>query len=157
MGVMYPPETEYAKERVRWEAQNSEMGKAGRPYVFKPFPAAMYKAGRPENGLGKHIITETREAQDENDVTSWRHEGFRETPLEAIACLDALQLECATLAAELAFEQKNRLSANAASEVDQARAQHVGVSRHMPMVPTTPIKKRGRPTKVKIAAVAAQE
>ena len=148
MSVMYPPETEYAKERQRWEAQNSEIGPGLRPYQYRPFPALMFKGGRPESGMGAHTIVETREAADENEMTRFTHEGFRATPQLAIAYVDEQQAEFAALAAELNFEQKNRLSEKAATEVDQARAAHVGgVSRHLPMVPVTPIKKRGRKVK----------
>jgi hypothetical protein len=147
MGVIYPPETEYAKERQRWEAQGSEIGPGLRPYVFRPYPAMVFKAGRPENGMGAHVIVESRVAESEKDFDNWRHLGFRMTPLEAIELVDAQQLECATLAAELNHEQKNKLSERASVEVDIARASHTGISRHMPMVPETPIKKRGRKVK----------
>ena len=52
MSVLYPPETEYAKERVKWEAQNSELGPGKRPYVYREWPSRIYLAGRPANGLG---------------------------------------------------------------------------------------------------------
>lgn len=142
MSVLYAPETEYAKERVKWEAQTTEMGVGKRPYEYREYPCRLYKAGRPENGMGKHVIVEELEAAAEKDFENWRHSGFRKTPLEAIQYLDDLQTECATLAAELNFEQKNRLSENAAAEVEQARAEHSGPSRHMPSVPVTPIAPR---------------
>lgn len=148
MSVMYPPETEFAKERVKWEAQNSEMGKAGRPYVFRPYPAMLFKAGRPDNGLGAHTIVATKIAESEKDAALYAHEGFRATPTEAIEYINAQQLEFSRLAAEINGEQKHKLSERASAEVDQARAAHVGtISGHMPVVPETPIKKRGRKVK----------
>lgn len=142
MGVMYPPESEYAKERVKWEAQRTEMGPGLRPYVYRDYPMMLHRAGRPDNGLGAHIIAETVCVESENEEANFTGRGFRRTPLEAIRYLDDLQKECGDLAAELNYEQKNRLSANAGAEVEAARIAHVGVSRHMPMVPETPIKKR---------------
>lgn len=144
MAVIYAPETEFAKERVRWEAQGTEMGPGLRPYVFRPYPAMIYKAGRPENGMGKHVIEETAIVGSEQEYENYKSRGFRATPNEAIQYLDDLRDECAVLNAELNFEQKNKLSENASAEVDAARAQHVGPSRHLPMVPETPIKKRVR-------------
>ncbi len=142
MSVLYAPETGFAKERIKWEAEHSQMGPGLRPYVFRPYPAMIYKAGRPANGMGAHIIEEQIVVGSEQEYESYRSRGFRATPLEAIKWLDDLRDECGNLAAELNHEQKNKLSANAAAEVDAARAQHTGVSRHMPVVPETPIAPR---------------
>lgn len=144
MGVIHAPETGYSKERVKWEAQGTEMGPGLRPYVYHPYPAMIYKAGRPSNGMGAHIIEEQIVVGSEQEFEGYRSRGFRATPLEAIEYLDKLRDECAVLNAELNFEQKNRLSEKAAAEVDAAREVHVGPSRHLPMVPETPIKRRGR-------------
>jgi len=145
MSVMYPPETAYAKERVKWEAQNSELGAGQRPYVFRPYPAMIYKAGRPDNGLGAHIITEQIVVGSEQEYENYKSRGFRATPNEAIDLLNQQQDEFSRLAAELNHEQKNKLSEKASAEVDAARAQHVGtVSHHMPAVPVTPIKPRSK-------------
>lgn len=143
MPVLHPPETEYAKESIKWEAHPTQMGPGLRPYEYRDWPAMLFKAGRPPNG-GAHIIEETRIAADEKDAENWHALGFRATPLEAIDYLDALQRECGDLAAELNFEQKNRLSPRASAEVDAARAQHAGVSGHMPSVPVTPLKPRAK-------------
>ena len=150
MSVLYPPETEYAKERVKWEAQNSELGPGKRPYVYREWPSRIYLAGRPANGLGPHCIVEELEVGSEVEFEPYRQRGFRQKPLEAIEYLTKQQDEFSRLAAELNHEQKNKLSEKASAEVDAARTQHVGtISHHMPMVPETPIKKRGRKPKVK--------
>lgn len=151
MSVIYPPETEFAKERVKWEAQNSELGPAQRPYVYRPYPAMIYRAGRPENGLGAHRIVEEVVVGSEQEYDNYKSRGFRATPLEAIELVNKQQDEYSRLAAELNHEQKNTLSERASAEVDNARSAHVGtISHHMPMVPETPIKpKRGRKAKVK--------
>ncbi len=141
MSVLIAPESEEAKERVKWEAHPTMMGMGKRPYVYREYPMMVHKAGRPANGLGPHCIVEQRIAADEKDRENWAHEGFCATPLEAIAYLEAQGLEIAKLAAEINYDQKHKLSEGANAEVDAARAQHRG---HMPMVPETPIKPRGR-------------
>ncbi len=134
MSVLYAPETGFAKERVKWEAQHTEMGPGLKPYVYREYPAMIYKAGRPANGMGKHIIEEQMTVGSEQEYENYRSRGFRRTPLEAIDYLDKLRDECAVLGAELNYEQKNKLSENAAMEVEAARAVHTSeVSRHMPM------------------------
>lgn len=145
MGVLYAPETEYAKEITKWEAQNSDKGPGKRPYVYREYPMMLHKAGRPENGLGAHCIVETRVADTEQERENWSHQGFRATPTEAIAYVEAQQLEYAKLDAELNYEQKNKLSERASAEVDAARAAHTGgISHHLPAVPATTIKPRAR-------------
>lgn len=146
MGVLYAPESGYAKERVKWEAQNSEMGTGLRPYVYRPYPAMIYKAGRPENGLGAHCIVEQVTVGSEAEFeANYRSRGFCATPNEAIDYLTKQQDEFSRLNAELNHEQARKLSPGAAAEVDAARAVHVAdVSHHMPAVPVTPIKPRAK-------------
>lgn len=139
MAVMHSPESKYAQERRKWEAQNSELGPAGRPFVFRQYPMMVHKAGRPESGLGAHTLVEQRIAADEKDVDLWWSEGFRPTPLEAIAHFEAQRVEFAKLAAERNWEvEHGRVSQKAAAEIADAEAQHEGYG-HMPMVPETPI------------------
>lgn len=150
MAILVDPDTAESKERVKWEAFPTRFGNGGRPYQFREYPKMVHKAGRPDNGLGAHIIVEQRTAASEKDEANWRSEGFRGNPLEAIEVFEAQRLEFAKLAAELNYEQKNKLSANASAEVEAARAVHSNpVSLHMPSVPETPIKRRGRKPKVK--------
>lgn len=151
MSVIYPPDSEYAKESVKWEAQGSIMGPGLRPYVYREFPWMMYKAGRPtddhgEPKMGPHTIVEARAADSQKEFDLWWHEGFRGTPLEALDAFEAQQLEFAKLAAEITYDVKKKLSPNAGAEVEYAQSQHAG---HMPVVPSTPIKRRaGRPKKL---------
>ncbi len=145
MSVLYPPDTPYAKEMVKWEAQGSTMGPGLRPYQFRPLPAWMFKAGRPANGLGKDVITDERLVESESEESAAWHLGFRATPTEALDLLEAERLEIAKLAASLEYEKKNTLSPRAVAEVEAAQAVHPG---HLPTVPVTPIKpRRGRPAK----------
>ena len=144
MSVMYSPETGFAKERVKWEAERTEMGPGLRPYTYREFPMMLHKAGRPDGGLGAHVIVEQREARSEVQEAQWRSEGFRRTPLEAIELFEKQQFECAALAGERNYEKKNTLSPKAIAEVETAEAQHPG---HLASVPVTPIKPRKRRTK----------
>ncbi len=137
MSVLYPPETGYAKESVKWEAQGSLMGPGLRPYEFRPYPMRMYKAGRPESGFGAHVITEEREVASEVGESAAWHLGFRPTPLDAIALLDEERLEISKLAANLEHQKTHTLSPKAIAEVERAQAAHPG---HLPSVPVTPIK-----------------
>lgn len=150
MSVLHAPDTPYAKERVKYEAQGTEMGPGLRPYVYREFPLMMHKAGKPEGGLGAHTIVESRIVESETQASQLFHEGFRRTPLDALQYLEDQRLEFAKLDAELNYEQKNKVSERASAEIDAARAAHTGdVSHHLPAVPVTPIRKRGRPVAVK--------
>ncbi len=139
MSVLYPPDTPYAQEMVKWEAQGSTMGPGLRPYQFRPLPAWMFKAGRPANGLGKDVITDERLCESESEESTAWHLGFRPTPTEALDLLESERVEIAKLAANLDYEKKNKLSPRAVAEVDAAQQAHPG---HLPTVPVTPIKPR---------------
>lgn len=154
MAVLHPPESNFAKESVKWEAQFTPMGPGQRPYVFRPYPMTMHKAGRPSNGLGADTIVETVDVESELQENERFHEGFRPTPLEALDAFSAQQVEIAKLAAEINYEVKKKLSPNAAAEVERAQSEHSG---HMATMPVTPIRKRGRPAKAKVPAEAGKE
>ena len=113
------------------------MGPAGRPFVQHDYPMMMHKAGRPDNGLGAHVITDTRIVESDREENLARAEGFHRTPLAAIESLEAERLEIAKLAANLEYQKKNQLSDKAVAEVEAAQVAHPG---HLPMVPVTPIK-----------------
>ncbi len=164
MPVINSPETGYARERVKHEAQNSEFGPAGRPYVFHPVPTMIYLGGVPHGEVGAPRVIQHMIVDDEDALNAMASRGWRKHPVDAIAAYDAQKLEEAKLAANLEFEiAKGRISANAAAEVRAAQAETDG---HMPMVPETPIRRRvkkalvegrkvGRPRKV--AADATKE
>lgn len=141
MPVLYPPETEFAKERCRFEAFPTECGPGKRPFVQHDYPMMMHKAGRPDNGMGAHIITETRLVCSDAEENMARADGFYRKPLEAVEAFEASRLEIAKLAANLDYQKKNQLSPRAVEEVEAAQAKHPG---HMPMQPVTPIKPRAR-------------
>ena len=145
MPVLIAPETNEAKERVKWEAHPTMMGQGKRPYVYRNLPSWMYKAGRPTNGLGPHCIVDQEIADGDPNFDRLYSNGYRDNPLAAIKVFEDQQLEFAKLAAEMNYEQKHKLSPKASAEVDAARAKHAG---HMPTMPETPIKpRRGRKPK----------
>lgn len=164
MSVINSPESGYAKERVKWEAQNSEMGIGLRPYVYREYPTMIYLAGIPMGEVGAPRIINQQIADDEDALNNMASRGWRTHPMDAIKAYDAQKLEEAKLAANLEFEiAKGRISQNAAAEVRAAQAE---VDGHMPVMPETPIRRRlkkaieggrkvGRPRKD--AAVAAEE
>lgn len=120
------------------------MGPGQRPFVQRDWPSWIYKGGRPESGLGPHTIVDSL-IIEQHEYESYRARGYRRNPKEAVELVDQQQEEFARLAAEINFEQKNKLSEKASAEVDAARAVHSNdVSGHMPMVPVTPIKPRGK-------------
>jgi hypothetical protein len=164
VSVINSPESGYAKERVKWEAQNSEMGIGLRPYVYREYPTMIYLAGIPMGEVGAPRIINQQIADDEDALNNMASRGWRTHPMDAIKAYDAQKLEEAKLAANLEFEiAKGRISQNAAAEVRAAQAE---VDGHMPVMPETPIRRRlkkaieggrkvGRPRKD--AAVAAEE
>lgn len=142
MAILRDPDSNESKERVKWEAQRSEFGPPDRPYVWRPYPMMLHKAGRPSGGLGAACIIETEEVGSEREADAYRSRGFRPTPLEALELWDAEQLEFAKLAAERNHEvAHNHHSEKAQAEI--ARAEAIAVD-HLPSVPETPIKPRAR-------------
>lgn len=103
----------------------------------------IYRAGRPENGLGAHCIVEQIVVGSEQEYDNYKSRGFRATPNDAIDLVNKQQDEYSRLAAEINHEQKNKLSEGASAEVEAARSEYGGgISHHMPVVPETPIKPR---------------
>lgn len=144
MAVLYAPDSAYAKEMVRHEAQYSPYGPGERPYEFRPYPMMVHKAGRPAGGLGADEIIETRIVESDDQEAIARGQGFRPTPKEALDLFTKDQFTIAELAANGAFHER-RMSAKAQAEAFSAR-EEAGV--HLGEIPALPIKRRGRPAKV---------
>jgi hypothetical protein len=138
---LYSPESNYAKEIRKFEAQRSEFGIGERPYVFRPYPMMLHLAGQPPGGMGPIAILETQEVVSEREAAQYRQRGFRDTPLEAIEFYDAQQTEFMKLAAEQNYDVKNKLTPKAGAEVLAAQDAYPG---HLPSVPVTPIKPRSK-------------
>lgn len=144
MSVIYAPDSAYAKEMVKHEAQYSPFGPGLRPYQFRMYPMMMHKAGRPANGLGADEIVESKIVHDDDQEALAFGQGFRPTPLQALEVFTKDQFTIAELAANGAFHER-RMSPNAQAEAFAAREQ-AGV--HIAEIPAKPIKRRGRPAKV---------
>lgn len=135
MGILVSPDSAAAIEQRRWEAQHTPAGPPGRPYEYKPYPAMLYKAGRINNGpLG---IVDQVIVEDEQQAANMKSRGYCIGPKEAIEAKEAEQLEFAKLAAERAYDAKNKLSPKAQDEVAVAEAVHG--TEHLPSVLETPI------------------
>ena len=156
MPVMYTPDSGYAKEATKWEAQGSTMGPGLRPFVKREYPMMLHLAGTlPQGGLGiietavvGHVSYNadglpTHGADDPHMHELFYARGFRDTPLEALAQYEAEQLEFATLHAEREYEKRHTLSPNAVAEVERVEAERP--SDHLPTIPETPVKRRGWP------------
>ena len=138
MAVIHSPDSAYAKESVKWEAQYTPMGPPGRPFQYHHYPMMMHKAGRPPSGLGAPIITETTTVTDDTQYGIAKGQGFSDTPGEAVEQFHKRNTEIATLAAERNFHER-RMSPAAQAEAEAANAEAVD---HLPSVPETPIRRR---------------
>ena len=143
MSVLWSPESEYAKERRKWETTRTEFGEPGRsPAMFTEYPLMLYKAVRSPNGgpplLDHHIVN------DEQQERNMQSRGFVRGPDNAIKALDANELSVAIAAAERANIDRH-MSERAQAE---ARAVDESTISHLGEIPRTPIKPRGRPRKV---------
>lgn len=162
MAMQYQQDGEYATIRRQWEALPSVLGDGERPYVpHRQFPMMLHLAGTfTGGGLGiiqtqivGRVISDPKTGvpmEGHNDVAAYEaaiERGFRETPLEAIEFYNEQQLEYAKLAAERAYEVRHKLSPKAAAEI--AAAEEDAGAVHLPTIPETPIKRRGRKPKAK--------
>lgn len=154
MSVLRDPKSVESQLVTEWEAQWSEHGPGRRPYQFQPYPMMLHLAGRPASGLGKATIIDTQQVGSENEANLYRSQGYRNTPLEAIEMWDKQQFEFAELAAERNWQMAHgRVGEKAQAEVVRAEANAVD---HLPDVPVTPIKPRGKSSDPS-APVAAKE
>lgn len=144
MPVEFGLESNYAKEMRKHEAYPTQFGPGQRPYVFTEFPKMVYRAAYVK-GEG-FVITERRTVDDATGELNMKSRGFFAHQEDALKAAEAEQTEHATLAAEREWQiQHGRISERATAEVRRAEAEVGAV--HLPDVPETPIKKRGRPAK----------
>lgn len=144
MPVRWAPESEYAKERVKWEAYPTELGAPGRPFTYRAYPMMLHLAGRLD-GVTPDII-DSQIATTDQEKANLLSRGFCESPADALAGFHATELEHAKLAAERNYDVRNKLSPKAGAEVAAAEAAHDG---HLPSMPQAPLKRRGRLAKIK--------
>jgi septal ring factor EnvC (AmiA/AmiB activator) len=109
-------------------------------YVYEPYPKVLFKAsvGAYQDG---DLAQKRVENQQQHDDLNKRESGWKESPDEARAYLDALEREMSTAAAESAHADRN-MSASAQRE---RRAAEESTDGFVVDVPAP--KKRGRPKK----------
>lgn len=147
MAVVHAPETEYAKEMRKWNSQYSEFGPPGRPWGSKDgpggeFPKRLYKATRQPDGARTF---EGFTVGDEHEQRNMLSRGFCDGQQSALDALAAEERIHAELAAEINHDARHGMGERARGEVERAQEAHG--ARHLPEVPVTPIRKRGRPVK----------
>lgn len=148
MPVVHAPETEYAKEMRRHEAAYTQYGPPGRPYVPREYPWRLYKATRQKDGARTF---EAQTANDEHERRNLESRGFVVGGQEAaLAALEAIEFNHAELAANLNFQARRMTAGNPHAAEEIAAAQEAHGAKHLPMVPETPIRPRGRPKKTTV-------
>lgn len=165
--VLYNPHSEYGKEMRKWEQFPSWYTppgtKPGNPYVYRPYPKAMYRAIEVKGkircfdaNVDPYAFTETRlyEAAvqemealnarcfktvgDEDAERIAKNDGWRNSPLEAIEALKERRKEVGNEAAEREYRDR-LLSDNAKAEV---RAYEESTHEHVAEVPSERERKR---------------
>jgi hypothetical protein len=135
--------TAYARELVKWEANFTQYGPPGRPFVHRDYPARMYKPSRSPQG-GPPLF-EGADAADEHERASLERLGFVYGGQgAALAALEAREFEIAELAANRNYNDQ-AMSAKARAEVEPLERSTI---QHLAEIPETPIRRGpGRPRK----------
>ncbi len=137
--MLISPDSDYARERVKWETEYTSFGPPGRAKNFTEFPQYLYRATR--NATGGASIIEHFLVHDEQERRNMQSRGWVIGPDNAIKALDASELSIAEAAAERAYTDR-KMSPKAQAEavaVDETTIQHLGE------IPETPIHKKGWP------------
>ena len=146
MALLISPDTAYGKELWKWDHDRGQTHpsdptvKGMRAPCFEPYPAMMYKATQKNPWKFDQEV-----AADEQAQRNLESRGFIAGGKQAAA--DAFDTDMQKLAVAAAernaqdrhMSEKARAESNAA---EQASAKHLGE------IPATPIKKRGRKSKV---------
>lgn len=148
--ILLPQTTEYAKERAKWEAHDSQFGKAGRPHEIRDYPTMMYRFTRPPStGIP---VDEHEEAATPADRERLERRGFVHGGKKAAwDAFEKAERELATLAAERNHDilVKGKHSEKAVQEIraeeSQKSARHLGDVVEQPAT-----RKSRRSTKVKV-------
>lgn len=132
----------YAIEMAKHEAHFSEFGPPGRPYEYRAYPTAMYKASRTPQGGEPRF--EYAQAGDDAERERLERVGFvHGGKAAAVKALERQEFEIAELAANRAFTDRT-MSEKARAEAAQVDESTV---RHLATIPETPVKRRGRKPK----------
>lgn len=127
--VVIGPQTAYAKELVKWEANHTQYGAPGRPYVYRDYPHMMYKPTR--SLRDGSVRMDGQIADDESQRERLERQGFVFGGQgEAMQALERQEFEYAELAANRVIPEQ-RMS-------DKARAEAAAVDdatiRHLPSI-----------------------
>lgn len=150
MSVMIAPDSAEGIERGRWDRpKNTEVNgvKGMRCVGHEEYPKAMHKAGRPN--MGNVQITGSMTVHSEAEELVMRGQGWRANPADAVALVHAEHLEHAKLAANRAYHEQTMSPAAQA----EAAAKESGTVFHVPSIPETPIRRRGRPSRATKASI----
>ncbi len=146
-GIVHNPAAPYAREMAKWEMGYSPYGPPGRPREevgYQQWPALFYKCKRRETN-GDFVVEHYTEADGPTQADLLYAQGYRLGRAAAEAHVAELEQVIAVAAAERAAQDRH-MSVKARAEaqrVDDSTSEHVGV------IPETPIKRRGRPVKIK--------
>lgn len=110
-----------------------------------------YKVRRSDTN-GSFIVDHYHEAQDEADARNLLSRGYVQGRAAAEAAVVEQEQRDAVAAAERNFSDR-RMSDAAKAEADEADR---ATAKHLPAVPVTPIRKRGRPVKESKADLVSQ-
>lgn len=182
MPMVISPAGELGKELRKWEQHHSKYSitedgnsQPGNPYVFRAYPAMLYRAQKRENGkvecltaiphpyasttMEQHTrAVESAEAfnksnqlivQNEQERDRAFAQGWRVSPVEALRAFEALEQDIAQAAAEAAFTAK-RMTPKAQDELaaaDDTTHEHV-----VDITTVSAGKKRGRKPKAVTSA-----
>lgn len=136
MGVVYTPDSAYAKEAVKWEATHTSYGPPGRPYEYREYPKRVYKA---LDAQGREF--ESVEVTDENEERNLLSRGFCVGQDNAVAAFLAGQTSVAEAAANRAYHEQ-RMSEKARAE---AQAYDASTPDHVPVIPEKPFRRKPGP------------
>src|SRR6266446_3296792 len=134
MAVMWSQDSEYAKERRKWESQDTQFGSAGRPFVYAEYPLMLYRAKRRPEG-GKEPLLEHFTVEDEQQERNMQSRGWVRGPDNAIKALEDSERGLAQAAAERVYADQ-RMSEKAkqeAAKVDEATISHLGEIKETPI------------------------
>lgn len=157
MSIQRTQEDSWTKEMAKWESRPvlvngtyvqpipyEQGGRGGAPVT--EYPKMIYRA---ESADGAPRIAGCKIVADESQERMACGQGWSVTQEAALEAVHAQQREFARLAANRAHNER-WMSDQAKAE---AQAADESTIEHLPVIPETPIKKRGRP--VKSAAVAS--
>lgn len=145
-GPLITPQSAEGIERRKWEQHYGPLGAPGNPYVFREYPKTLYKAGRPNKSNVE--ITGSITAKDAREEAVLKGQGWAVSQEAAIQAVHEQHREFATLAAERHYHEQfmSEAAQREAAAVDRETVQHV------PVIPETPIKRRGRPKNAEATA-----